>query len=116
MLHEALRRAVGELRERLGPDLATWRYGRVHTLTLRHTLGGVAALPGGAVRFLTSEYSPALDRSGVRVWDHPSGRTLSAPRFTAAPAFSALSPDGGLLVQALSEGVVQVHDALPACS
>jgi penicillin G amidase len=44
VIAEAVRLAVLELRARLGPDPARWSYGRVHTLTLRHPLGGVAAL------------------------------------------------------------------------
>lgn len=43
VLRESMSRAVAELR-RLGNDPARWTYGRVHSMTLRHPLGGVAAL------------------------------------------------------------------------
>lgn len=43
VLREALARAVADLRK-LGSDPARWSYGRYHTLTLRHPLGGVPAL------------------------------------------------------------------------
>jgi penicillin amidase len=37
---EAMRSALGWLGERLGPDMAGWTWGRLHTLTLRHVLSG----------------------------------------------------------------------------
>jgi penicillin amidase len=36
----AMGSALGWLGERLGPDMAGWTWGRVHTLTLRHVLSG----------------------------------------------------------------------------
>jgi penicillin amidase len=44
VLSEAWRKSLDELRGRLGDDMAQWRYGRIHTLTLRHPLGSVPAL------------------------------------------------------------------------
>jgi penicillin amidase len=41
---EALRRTVAALREALGSDMAGWSWGRLHTLTLRHVLGGLSPL------------------------------------------------------------------------
>jgi penicillin G amidase len=44
LLREAWQSTVAELRAELGDDVATWRYGRFHTLTLRHPLGMIPAL------------------------------------------------------------------------
>jgi penicillin amidase len=44
VLQQAFSLAIEELRQRLGDDPTTWRYGRLHRLTLRHALGRVAAL------------------------------------------------------------------------
>ncbi len=43
VLQESLRRTVSELRA-LGDNPQRWTYGRIHSLTLRHPLGSVAAL------------------------------------------------------------------------
>lgn len=48
MLVEALRGAKAELRERLGPVMAAWRWGTLHTITLEHPL---AHVPGVAAQF-----------------------------------------------------------------
>ena len=37
---EALERAIGDLKERLGPDPAAWRWDAIHTTRIRHPLGG----------------------------------------------------------------------------
>jgi penicillin amidase len=88
VLHEALRRAVGELRQKLGPNLAVWRYGRVHTLTLRHTLGGVAALArifnrgpwpmGGDIDTVSQQYAPRETAAGY-YYNAPSYREIFDP-------------------------------------
>ena len=44
VLQEALHDAVAELRARFGPDMASWRWGRVNRLTLVHPLGTVRPL------------------------------------------------------------------------
>jgi penicillin amidase len=44
VLQESFALAVAELRASLGNDPATWNYSRVHSLTLRHTLGSAPAL------------------------------------------------------------------------
>ena len=38
ILVEALKAAVEEFRERLGPDLHAWRWGQMHTALFRHPL------------------------------------------------------------------------------
>ncbi|MGC9523000.1 MAG: penicillin acylase family protein [Anaerolineae bacterium] len=41
---EALRRTIEVLRDELGPDMQTWSWGRLHTLTLGHIVGRAAPL------------------------------------------------------------------------
>lgn len=48
MLVTALRGAKSELRDRLGPVMAAWRWGTLHTITLDHALAHVPAI---AARF-----------------------------------------------------------------
>lgn len=51
----ALVAALEELAARLGPDMATWTWGRLHTLVQKHFLSGIG------------ELGQLLDRSGVPV-------------------------------------------------
>ncbi|MFT8644045.1 penicillin acylase family protein [Gluconacetobacter sp.] len=44
MLADCFSAAVAELRERLGPLPAAWRWGALHTITLRHPLASVPAI------------------------------------------------------------------------
>ena len=44
ILRKAFSAGVAELKERLGDDPTSWRWGRLHTLTFIHPLGRVAAL------------------------------------------------------------------------
>ncbi len=46
IVQRAFRRALAELKVRLGPNLETWSWGRLHVLDLRHALGGKAILAG----------------------------------------------------------------------
>ena len=88
VLHEALRLAVAELRGKLGPDPAKWTYGRVHTLTLRHPLGGVAALApifnrgpwpmGGDVDTVSMQFVPRETAAGPH-YNAPSYRQIFDP-------------------------------------
>ncbi|HEU4760204.1 MAG TPA: penicillin acylase family protein, partial [Dehalococcoidia bacterium] len=43
-MEEALADAVAELRKLLGDDVSRWQWGRLHTQSFRHPLGGVKAL------------------------------------------------------------------------
>jgi penicillin amidase len=38
-IEQAMRQALDDLTKRLGPDMAQWRWGELHTLTLKHPLG-----------------------------------------------------------------------------
>ncbi len=88
VLREALGRAVGELRERQGSDPARWAYGKVHSLTLRHPLGGVAALAplfnrgpwpmGGDIDTVNHHYIPRDPVAGPR-YNGPSYRQIIDP-------------------------------------
>jgi penicillin amidase len=44
LLYEGLRLTVNELKQQFGKNPQQWRYGRLHTLTMHHTLGRVALL------------------------------------------------------------------------
>lgn len=44
VLSTAWEAAIAELRTEFGDDVQTWRYGRFHTLKLRHPLGAIPAL------------------------------------------------------------------------
>lgn len=44
VLDEAWQLTIRELEDQLGSDVSHWRYGRIHSLTLRHVLGSVPAL------------------------------------------------------------------------
>ena len=44
IIKAALEKAVASLEERLGTNPSEWEWGKVHTLTLKHPLGSVAAL------------------------------------------------------------------------
>lgn len=87
-LRAALSRAAAELRARLGPDPARWRYGRVHSLTLRHPLGAVAALApifnrgpwptGGEMDTVNHHYIPREQAAGPR-YNAPSLRQILDP-------------------------------------
>ncbi len=44
VLHTALSHAVADLHERCGHDPKHWKYGKIHSLTLRHVLGRVPLL------------------------------------------------------------------------
>lgn len=88
VIRETLRRAVAELRTKLGPDPARWTYGRSHTLTLRHPLGGVAALApifnrgpwpmGGDVDTVCMQYTPRETAAGP-LYNAPSWRQIFDP-------------------------------------
>jgi penicillin amidase len=58
----AFRRMVEDLEARLGPDMAAWTWGRVHTIPLRHFLSG------------RGDLGVLLDRGGAPV--HGSGVTV----------------------------------------
>lgn len=84
LLRTALSRAVAELR-RLGGDPARWSYGQVHKLTLRHPLGGVAALAplfnrgpwptGGDIDTVNQAYTPRNSPAGP-IYNAPSYRQI----------------------------------------
>jgi penicillin amidase len=84
LLREALGRAVRELRAQ-GDSPARWRYGRAHQLTLRHPLGGVAALAplfnrgpwptGGDLDTVNQAYAPRNSPAGP-VYNAPSYRQI----------------------------------------
>ncbi len=68
MIRKSLREAVADLLAKFGSDSKTWRWGELHTVTLRHPLGLVKPLdrifnlgpypfPGGSTSLISGEYS-----------------------------------------------------------
>jgi penicillin amidase len=55
VIREALAMALDDLESRLGPRMDMWKWGDVHTLTLRHPLSGIG------------ELTALLDRGGIPV-------------------------------------------------
>ncbi|MCU0493862.1 MAG: penicillin acylase family protein [Chloroflexaceae bacterium] len=74
VLQESFALAVADLRRRLGENPQTWRYGRIHKLTLRHPLGSVPALArifnrgpwptGGDLDTVNPAYTPRNTAAG----------------------------------------------------
>jgi penicillin amidase len=59
---EAFRRTLDDLEARLGPDMSTWTWGRVHRITLRHFLSG-----RGDLAQLLDRWDEPVRGSGVTV-------------------------------------------------
>jgi penicillin G amidase len=62
LLRAALADAIGELRQRLGPEPAAWRWGAIHRLRLVHPLG---ALPGLEPLFTAADVELGGDEQTV---------------------------------------------------
>lgn len=85
VLHTCISRTVQELRQHLGKNPDTWRYGRLHTLTLRHALGSVPLLApifnrgpwptGGDIDTISMGYAPR-DIAAVPTYTAPSYRQI----------------------------------------
>jgi len=75
LLREAWAATIVELRDELGDDVREWRYGRFHTLTLRHPLGSVPAL------------APLFNRG-----PYPTGGDADTVRMGYAPRQCAIQP------------------------
>ena len=67
ILLRSLRESIVALRDRLGSDMKTWRWGEIHTVTLQHPLGllkpldavfnlGPFSFPGGATTLVSGEF------------------------------------------------------------
>ncbi|HEX5271385.1 MAG TPA: penicillin acylase family protein [Gemmataceae bacterium] len=54
-INETMHEAIGYLAKRLGPDVAGWTWGRLHTMPLRHVLSG------------RGDLGPLLDQGGLPV-------------------------------------------------
>jgi penicillin amidase len=68
IIRKSLREAVRELRDRLGSDMRSWRWGELHTVTMRHPLGlrspldrvfnrGPYPFPGASTALVSGEYA-----------------------------------------------------------
>jgi len=82
LLSEAWEAAIAELRAELGDDVSNWRYGRYHTLTLRHPLGASAAL---APLLNRGPFPIGGDSDTVRMGHSP--RQFAGQPFCIAPSY-----------------------------
>ena len=88
----AMGRALDDLAERLGDDMSTWRWGRLHRLPLQHLLSG------------RGDLGPLLDRGG----DAVSGNGLVVSNTGSAPDFVSRSGANYRLLVDLSEAPAQM--------
>ena len=82
LLSVAWEATITELRAELGDDVSDWRYGRYHTLTLRHPLGAAAAL---APLFNRGPFPIGGDSDTVRMGHSP--RQFAGQPFYVAPSY-----------------------------
>ncbi len=88
----AMARALDELAERLGDDMTTWRWGRLHKLPLQHLLSG------------RGDLGPLLDRGG----DAVRGNGLVVSNTGSAPDFVSRSGANYRLLVDLAEAPAQM--------
>lgn len=82
ILAAAWNATLAELRAELGDDVTTWRYGRIHTLTIRHPLGSLPAL---ATIFNRGPFPTGGDLDTVNMGYLP--REFAGPPFYIAPSY-----------------------------
>jgi penicillin G amidase len=82
LLNEAWGATIAELRAELGNDVGSWRYGRYHTLTLRHALGAAAAL---APLLNRGPFPTGGDSDTVRMGHSP--RQFAGQPYYVAPSY-----------------------------
>lgn len=82
ILTAAWNATLAELRAELGDDVTTWRYGRLHTLTIRHPLGSLPAL---ATIFNRGPFPTGGDLDTVNMGYLP--REFAGPPFYIAPSY-----------------------------
>jgi penicillin G amidase len=73
---------IAELRARYGDDLSTWRYGRDHTLTIRHALG---AAPGIGKFLNRGPFETGGDVDTICMGNLP--RAFAAQPYYVAPSY-----------------------------
>ncbi len=88
----AMGRALDELAERLGDDMTTWRWGRLHKLPLQHLLSG------------RGDLGPLLDRGG----DAVRGNGLVVSNTGSAPDFVSRSGANYRLLVDLADAPAQM--------
>ncbi|MEO7911805.1 MAG: penicillin acylase family protein, partial [Roseiflexaceae bacterium] len=82
LLSDAWDATIAELRAEMGDDVGDWRYGRYHTLTLRHPLGASAAL---APLLNRGPFPIGGDSDTVRMGHSP--RQFAGQPFYIAPSY-----------------------------
>ena len=91
-LRSAMTRTLDQLAERLGSDMSTWSWGRLHTLQLRHLLSG------------RGDLGQLLDRAGEPL----SGNGLVVANTGSAPDFGSHSGANYRLLVDFSETPAQM--------
>jgi penicillin amidase len=89
VLNEAWAATVAELRAELGDDVAQWRYGRCHALTVRHTLGSLPALDS---IFNRGPFPMGGDEDTVCMGLAP--REFAGPPFYVGPSYRQICDPG----------------------
>ena len=83
VLQLALRQAVAELQEKLGPDPQSWAWGKLHTLTYGHPFGQVKALRRFFNRgpyALGGDYTTVC-ATGTTLYDAGAGKAVIGPSY-----------------------------------
>jgi penicillin amidase len=89
VLGQAWEATLAELRAEYGDDVGIWRYGRSHTLTMRHPLGAVPAL---APLFNRGPFELGGDADTVRNGYQP--REFAGPPFFFASSYRQICDTG----------------------
>jgi penicillin amidase len=87
-IRETFRATLDGLTDRLGADMTTWAWGRLHTLTLRHVLSG------------RGELGRLLDRGGAAV----GGDIVTVFNTGPGPGFDARTGAGYRMIADLAPG------------
>ncbi len=112
VLQIVLRESVDLLKTTLGPGIQDWKWGRLHTLTLNHTLGAIKPLD----RLFNRGPFP-LGGDGDTIWSsssaryHLSSRTIVGPAFRFIADLSDLDNCQGILVPGQSGHPASPHYA-----
>jgi penicillin amidase len=82
LIAEAWAATLSELRAEFGEEIATWRYGRSHTLTIRHPLG---SLPGLGTLLNRGPFPTGGDYDTVNMGNLPT--EFAGPPYYVAPSY-----------------------------
>lgn len=111
VLHLALRQAVDDLRQQLGPDPRDWAWGKLHTLTYGHPLGQVGLLR----RFFNRGPHPlggdhtTVCATGCTFYDSGAGQAVIGPSYRYIVDLADWSAGCSLLVPGTSGRPASPH-------